>query len=139
MTLRDNRSMPGASVIPELAYPDVREAAQWLCRAFGFVERLRIGGHRVQLVYGNGAIVVVGAGDAPSTTHATHRVMVRVDDVDAHYAQAVRAGARIAGAPTDYPYGERQYGAIDPGGHAWTFSQSIADSDPASWGGELLP
>ena len=138
MTLRDNRSMPGASVIPELAYPDVREAAQWLCRAFGFVERLRIGGHRVQLVYGNGAIVVVGAGDAPSTTYATHRVMVRVDDVDAHYAQAVRAGARIVGVPTDYPYGERQYGAIDPGGHAWTFSQSIADSDPASWGGELV-
>jgi len=36
--------------------------------------------------------------------------------------------------PTDYPYGERQYSAEDLGGHRWTFSQSIADVDPASWG-----
>ena len=137
MTLHDNRSMPSASIIVELAYPDVRAAAQWLCHAFGFVERLRIGGHRVQLAYGNGAIVVVAASAAPAP-QATHRVMVRVADADAHHAQAVRADARIVSTPTDYPYGERQYGAIDPGGHAWTFSQSIADVDPASWGGELV-
>lgn len=137
MTQRNNRSMPSASVIAELAYPDVREAAHWLCRAFGFAERLRIGGHRVQLVYGNGAIVVVESGGAAVAPHVTHRVMVRVEDVDAHHAQAALAGARIVSEPTDFPYGERQYGAIDPGGHAWTFSQSIADSDPASWGGEL--
>jgi uncharacterized glyoxalase superfamily protein PhnB len=41
------------------------------------------------------------------------------------------------GPPVDYPYGERQYSAVDPGGHVWTFSESIADVDPASWGGEL--
>jgi len=28
--------------------------------------------------------------------------------------------------------------AVDLGGHRWDFSQSIADVDPASWGGELL-
>jgi uncharacterized glyoxalase superfamily protein PhnB len=44
-----NRSVPAASVIPELAYRDVAEASEWLCRAFGFAERLRIGDHRVQL------------------------------------------------------------------------------------------
>lgn len=132
MSLIANRGMPSASVIPELGYPDVRAAAQWLCQAFGFSERLRIGGHRIQLVYGDGAIVVIeGAA-------ASHRTMVRVDDVEAHHAQAVAAGARIVNPPTDYPYGERQYSAVDPGGHAWTFSQSIADVDPASWGGELV-
>jgi len=26
---------------------------------------------------------------------------------------------------------------VDPGGHRWTFSQSIADVDPADWGGTL--
>ena len=41
-----NRSMPPSVIIPELAYPDVREAVDWLCRSFGFVERLRIGDHR---------------------------------------------------------------------------------------------
>ena len=38
--------------------------------------------------------------------------------------------------PTDFPYGERQYSVEDPGGHRWTFSQSIADVDPRTWGGE---
>lgn len=37
----------------------------------------------------------------------------------------------------DHPYGERQYTVQDLGGHAWTFSQTLADVDPASWGGEL--
>jgi uncharacterized glyoxalase superfamily protein PhnB len=134
----ENRSMPRASVIPELAYDDVQEAAAWLCRAFGFRERLRIGSHRVQLVLGNGALVVIerppDAGDAP----ATHAVLVRVADADAHHDRAVRAGARITSPPTGYPYGERQYNAVDPGGHRWTFSQTIADADPADWGGRLV-
>ena len=37
--------------------------------------------------------------------------------------------------PTDFPYGERQYTAIDYSGRAWTFSESIADVDPRDWGG----
>jgi uncharacterized glyoxalase superfamily protein PhnB len=61
-------------------------------------------------------------------------VLVRVDDADAHHERAARAGARILDLPTDYPYGERQYNAEDLGGHRWTFSQSIADVDPSSWG-----
>ena len=64
--------------------------------------------------------------------------MVRVADVDAHHIRAIAAGANNVSAPADYPYGERQYSALDPEGHRWIFSQSIADVDPASWGGELL-
>jgi uncharacterized glyoxalase superfamily protein PhnB len=64
--------------------------------------------------------------------------MVRVADVDAHYALASQDGAHIVHPPTDYPFGERQYTADDPSGHRWTFSQTIADVDPASWGGRLF-
>ena len=64
--------------------------------------------------------------------------MVRVADVDAHHARAVAARATIVNAPTTYPFGERQYSALDLGGHRWTFSQSVADIDPSSWGGELV-
>jgi len=53
-----NRSIPRATVIPVLAYPDVSQAAAWLCDAFGFSVRLRIGNHRVQLNVGDGALVV---------------------------------------------------------------------------------
>ena len=38
-----NRSLPTATVIPVLVYPDVRAAVVWLSEAFGFVERVRIG------------------------------------------------------------------------------------------------
>jgi uncharacterized glyoxalase superfamily protein PhnB len=129
-----NRSVPGASVIPVLAYPDVREATRWLGDAFGFRERLLIGDHRAQLVYGDGAVIVVHGDDAGGG----HSVLVRVDDADAHLQRATEHGARIVNPPTDYPYGERQYTAEDLGGHHWTFSQSIADVDPADWGGVLV-
>ena len=39
--------------------------------------------------------------------------------------------------PTDFPYGERQYTALDFSGRAWTFSETIADVDPREWGGDL--
>src|ERR1700729_193043 len=53
--MKRNRSVPAATVIPVLIYPDVREAVDWLCAAFGFVERLRIGeDHRSQLKVGGG-------------------------------------------------------------------------------------
>jgi uncharacterized glyoxalase superfamily protein PhnB len=129
--LKPNRSVPAVSVIPELPYRDVREAAEWLCLAFGFRERLQIGDHRAQLVYEDGAVIVIEGEAGPS------HLLVRVDDADAHRAQAEAAGATILSEPTDWPYGERQYAAEDLGGHRWTFSESIADVDPAEWGGTL--
>ena len=127
-----NRSIPAATIIPELAYADVPQAAAWLCEAFGFTERLRIGSHRVQLVLGGGAIVVIERGGDGGGGSA---VMVRVEDADAHRARAEAHGARIVRPPTDHPFGERQYTAEDPAGHRWTFSQTIADVAPEDWGG----
>ena len=129
-----NRSVPDAEVVPVLAYPDVVEATRWLCDAFGLRLRLRIGEHRAQLVLGDGAVVATQGGDPGGG----HSLLVRVEDADAHHDHAVAHGARIVSAPTDYPYGERQYTAVDVGGHHWTFSQSIADVDPADWGGVLV-
>jgi uncharacterized glyoxalase superfamily protein PhnB len=132
--MHGNRSMPASTIIPELPYPDVREAVEWLCQTFGFTERLRIGTHRAQLTFGNGSIVVTQGRTAASSC----ALMVRVDDVDSHHAQVAQAGAPIINPPTDYPYGERQYTTQDLGGHRWTFSQTIADVDPSTWGGLLL-
>jgi uncharacterized glyoxalase superfamily protein PhnB len=131
-----NRSVPAATVIPVLAYTDALEAADWLCGAFGLERRLLIGAHRVQLTFRDGAVVATDGAAAGAVSGGS--VLVRVEDADAHHARAVAAGATIVSPPTDYPYGERQYTAEDPGGHRWTFSQSIADVDPADWGGELV-
>jgi uncharacterized glyoxalase superfamily protein PhnB len=137
--LKPNRSIPQATVIPVLIYPDVREAVDWLVTAFGFVERVFIGeNHRAQLTFGDGALIVGDVrGDRrpPRAGEATHSVVVRVADVRAHYERARTRGARILSEPTDYEYGERQYSAEDPWGHQWTFSQTLKDVAPEEWGG----
>ena len=132
-----NRSIPPCTVIHELAYTNVTQAAEWLCDSFGFTVRVRIGDHRVQLNVGDGAIVVVERpqGTTPSV-RPIDSVMVRVAEVDSHHQRSVTRRVHIVRPPTTYPYGERQYTALDPGGHSWTFSQSVADVAPEEWGGE---
>jgi uncharacterized glyoxalase superfamily protein PhnB len=132
-----NRSIPGAIVIPVLAYPDVNEAAAWLCDAFDFNVRLRIGSHRVQLNVGDGAVIVreMHANEANERLGEGQSVTIRVEDADAHCKRARGHGARITQDPVTHAYGERQYTATDYAGHSWTFSQSVADVHPEEWGG----
>lgn len=137
--LKPNRSIPKATVIPVLIYPDVRAAVDWLGEVFGFAERVRIGeDHRAQLSFGDGAVIV---GDVrnerrpPRSGEVTHSVIVRVEDANAHCEHARMHGAHIVAEPTDFPFGERQYTAEDLAGHQWTFSQTIDDVAPEDWGG----
>jgi len=130
-----NRSVPPCTVIPVLIYADPRAAADWLCKAFGFTVRLRIGNHRIQMKFGDGCLVV-HEGKVPADT--AHVVMVRVTDADAHCERARQHGAKITEAPTSHMFGERQYNAVDFAGHRWTFTQTIADVAPEDWGGESV-
>ena len=136
-----NRSAPPATVTPVLIYPDVRGAVAWLEEAFGFEERVRIGeAHRSQMRVGtDGSIVVAdvrGDKTAPSGGVVTQLVKVRVPDVDAAFARAREAGARVLEEPQTYEYGERSGVVEDPGGHRWELTQTVRDVDPAEWGGE---
>jgi uncharacterized glyoxalase superfamily protein PhnB len=140
--VKPNRSIPSATVVPVLIYPDVREAVDWLEAAFGFAERVRIGeAHRSQLSFGEGTVIV---GDVrherrpPRPGEVTHSVLVRVEDANAHCERARAHGARILMEPTDFEYGERQYAAEDPAGQ-WTFSQTLEDTAPEEWGGTSMP
>jgi uncharacterized glyoxalase superfamily protein PhnB len=58
--------------------------------------------------------------------HWTANLYVDVDDVETHYARAVKAGATIIEEPRDTPYGARRYGAEDLEGHRWYFAQALA-------------
>ena len=58
--------------------------------------------------------------------------MLYVDDVDAHCSRARAAGASIFAEPEVHDYGadywsDRSYGAVDPEGHHWWFTQRIRD------------
>jgi uncharacterized glyoxalase superfamily protein PhnB len=131
--MRPNRSIPSSTVIPVIGYPEIGPAIDWLCNAFGFTLRLRIGDHRAQLNVGDGAVILSERQlDGPDDFQS---VLVRVDDVDAQVERAQLHGARVLTPPKDQMYGERQCNVEDFVGHRWTFSQSIADVDPVTWGG----
>jgi uncharacterized glyoxalase superfamily protein PhnB len=142
-----NRSAPGAAIVPVLVYQDVDNSVEWLCGACGFSERVRVerpNGQitHAQLEYGGCAVMLGSAGAEfmpPPRSAVSHAVLVHVDNVEAHFERVRQGGAHIVSPPTNMPFGERQYSVEDPGGHRWTFSQSVADVDPAVWGGKLAP
>lgn len=147
-----NRSAPPGTVVPSLIYEDVAAAIDWLCDTFGFTERLRAAGPdgvvgHAQLAIVEGSIILgearVGQGFAapdtavfrpPRQGEVSQTISVTVEDVDRHYEQSRRRGARILQPPQDHPYGERQYTVEDLAGYRWTFTQSIADIAPQDWG-----
>ena len=136
-TTRDNRSMPSATIIPVLSYPDVGAAVQWLKDAFGFDLRLRIGDHRAQLRFADGAVIIRKADSWNTPVDCRESVMVRVTEIERHLLRARAGGARIIQELQEFPYGERQYTCADLAGRAWTFSATVADIDPQVWGGQL--
>lgn len=130
-----------------LCYRDAAAMIDWLCDAFGFDIRLKIEGEggrieHSELTYGEGVVMVcserLGADvkfgvqmKSPLTANGnTQSLMLYVDDVDAHCAQARARGAKIVDEPAVHDYGEdywsdRSYGAVDPEGHLWWFSQRL--------------
>ncbi len=139
----ENRSLPTATVIPVLVYPDVRAAVAWLTEAFGFEERVRIGDHhRSQMRVGeDGGVIVAdvhGEQQPPQPGVATHILKVRVADVDAAFEHARSHGAHVLQEPTEFEYGERECTLEDPAGHRWQLTQTIRDVAPEEWGGVSL-
>jgi DNA-binding transcriptional MerR regulator/uncharacterized glyoxalase superfamily protein PhnB len=56
---------------------------------------------------------------------ASATMAVMVDDVDAHHQHALERGATIRYGPVDQPYGYREYSAVDPEGHLWSFMKAL--------------
>jgi uncharacterized glyoxalase superfamily protein PhnB len=139
----NNRSLPSATVIPVLVYPDVRAAVAWLTEAFGFAERVRIGeNHRSQMQIGiDGAVIVADPGSdrmPPQPGPYTHLLKVRVEDVEAAVERARAHGARVLQEPTEQEYGERECTVEDLAGHRWQFTQTVRDVTPEEWGGQTV-
>ena len=131
------------TVTPYLLYEDVAAAIDWLGRAFGFEETLRFtddGGAvtHAELALGDGVVYLGHPGPeyrSPKRTGTTsHLVHVYVEDVDAHHARAVEAGATVLGGVEDTPYGDRRYDAEDLEGQRWSFAQRTKDVAPEDWG-----
>lgn len=117
-----------------LVYDDITAAQDYIVRVFGLspgiAENDRAGnvGYR-EVRAGDQVIGLHPASDdfrSPrSLGGVTGMTVVAVDDVDAHYARSVEAGAEIVEEPVDQPYGIREYGARDPEGQLWFFHSPL--------------
>jgi PhnB protein len=126
-------------VSPYLYYENPADALEWLTRAFGFTEKLRVPDEERGVAHAelelDGSVIMLGRPRAeyknPKNLGATTcSIYVYVDDVDAHYAAARAAGATIEQELADQWYGDRQYGAVDPEGHVWYFATHVKDVAP---------
>lgn len=136
--MKINRFVPPPTVVPVLAYPDVRAAVEWLTAALGFVERTRIGGyHRAQMSIGADGAVIVVQGPGVGTDDAgpvSHSIRVRVEDVDVQVDRARAHGAVVVEPPTDREYGERDCTLVDLAGHRWQLAETLRDVAPEDFG-----
>ena len=132
--MTEARDLP--SIYPRLAYRDERTAIDYLQRVFKLVEipelRNEHGGNVLAWLQLGDGVVMVGRENAdvhrilsPADGHASVQIMVRVHDIDAHFAHAVREGADITMALEDAFFGERRYEASDCEGHRWSFMESF--------------
>lgn len=120
-------------IIPMLVYEDIEAAQRFLVEAFGFergvLERAPTGSVvHAEVSIGDSVIWIHrvtpehGLASARSLPAVPGGLVVLVDDVDAHYERAKKAGATIDSAPANQSYGQREYSARDPEGARWYFA-----------------
>jgi len=124
-----------STVIPGLRYRNAMEMIEWLCLAFGFEKQAVYAGPdgvvmHSQLTFGNGMIMV---GSVISGTPVskllkqpdeiggaeTQSPYLVVSDIDAIYASAKMAGAKMVIDLEEKEHGGKAFSCSDPEGHVW--------------------
>ncbi len=125
-----------SNLYPSLTYDDAPAAIEWLCRVFGFEERLVVpnadgGVLHSELSLGPGVIMVssprpdeqrFGPGRFDGRSFG---LAVFVEDPDAHHARAAAAGAKVVRPLRDEEYGARGYMVEDCEGSVWYFADYV--------------
>jgi uncharacterized glyoxalase superfamily protein PhnB len=125
-------------IVAHLIYDDAGAAAEWLCRVFGFSERMwarhvhadgSIGRTQLQV---RDSVITIG----PPSVHGvsprqgvSSMLWIYIDDVDEHYARTRAAGAEVVTPLEELPWGDRRYQVSDLEGHQWTFAKHVRDVD----------
>jgi uncharacterized glyoxalase superfamily protein PhnB len=125
--------------MPYLLYEDADAALDFLTRAFGFTEKVRMTDdqgrvNHAEVQYKDGVVMLGSPGEDYKNPKKlggkTVSIYVYVDDVEAHFEQAKAAGAKVVREPEDQFYGDRNYGVQDPEGHEWYFGTHVRDVSP---------
>ena len=124
------------SVQPYLMFTDCKKAIDFLSRAFGAREKLRMQddkGHinHAEVEIGDSVIMMaeehpeIGAFAASHYGGSPVSLMIYVENCDAAYKLAMEAGATSLREPTNQSYGDRIAGILDPFGYKWWIAHSL--------------
>jgi PhnB protein len=130
------------AVTPHLVVAGAAQAIDWYKKAFGATEEMRMPGPDGRLMHAciriNGAAVFLvdemqewGAVGPKSLKGSPVTIHLMVEDADATFDRAVKAGATVTMPLADQFWGDR-YGCLDdPYGHKWSVATHVRDVTPA--------
>lgn len=135
------------TVTPHVVVDDCARAIDLYAKAFGAEERVRHDGPGGKIVHAEvriGDSVVMMSDEMPpmpgqpgvykspkSAGLATAALFLYVNDCDAAFDRAVKAGCTVRQPPTDMFWGDRYGQVIDPFGLTWAIATHIEDVSPA--------
>ena len=111
--------MKTQNVAPVFQVADLEKAITHYTDVFGFAEDFRFGDY-AGIKLGNACLHICG--------HSIHArpigggtVYIFCDEIDSYYDDIVKKGAHVKSEPQDYPYGMRDFMAVDIDGNHLAF------------------
>lgn len=129
------------TVTPHLVCSDAAKAIEFYRQAFNATEMIRVPGPGGKLIHaciriGDSLVMLVDENPqwdclSPLTLKGSPvMIHLQVEDVDAVFNRAVKAGATVMMPVDDMFWGDR-YGSVkDPFGHQWSIATHIRDVSP---------
>ena len=115
------------TVVPYIAVVQAREVIEFVQKAFGAKGRIMgtgsQGGIHSEYRIGDATLMIGGGEEWKNPDPRPAALHVYVDDCDAAYARAIKAGGTSISEPADRPYGDREGDVRDPGGNIWWIGQ----------------
>ncbi len=136
------------TITPHIIVDDGAGAIEFYQKAFGAKERFRMQGPdgkiaHAEIQVGDSCVMLndemppmrpgqPGVYKSPRRAGlVTGALFLYVNDVDAAFDRAEKAGCTVRQRPTDMFWGDRYGQVIDPYGHTWAFATHIEDVPPA--------
>jgi len=141
---RSTKAIPDGftTVTPYLVVRDIPKALDFYARALGANELFRMAGpdgktiQHAEIKLGE-SIIMLGAEGGHSNAKSplalggtASSVYVYVQDVDAAFEKATKAGARVQQPVADMFWGDRYGKILDPFGHEWNLATHKEDVTP---------
>ena len=121
------------SITPSFCVEGAQEFIDFVKQVFNAQDRFKMDGPggkimHAELSIGDSTLMV---GDVqPQWPAKSNSLYVYVDDVDAAYARALKAGAKSVRAPENAFYGDRTAAVQDPFGNSWGIATHVEDVPP---------